>query len=407
VCVRVTARSWAPVIWLRSPWGVSPVLGLLLFPIGAAAQGADPASPFPLVSAWTLNAGAAPSTPLATDGRAAYFGTRDGQLLAVSVHDGRLRWSVPLATEIAPVADGERVFVSTAGAIEARAAGTGEIVWQAPLPAAPAAPAATRAGWLLVPLDTGDLLALNAASGALVWRRNVGALLSVSPEILGERVYGATADGRVLALDIRDGSPVWDRKLGGRIGGLRVTEDRIYAGSHDNFLYVLASDTGRQAWRWRTGGTVIGVPALDERHIYIVSLDNLMRALDLRGGSQRWRTSLAFRPITGPLRLGQTLIAAGRSPELRGYAAATGRAVGHQPLGNELAVPPLVVAGPLPPQDWLIVLFSDGRLEALARRLAPDLAPLERLPGVPLGPTDGWPAPPDRAAEKPAPPEPR
>jgi outer membrane protein assembly factor BamB len=393
VHVRVGATSWALAVWRRRVWGVSLATGLLLAPAGAAAQVPDAASVFPLVTAWSVEVGAPASTNLATDGSAVYLGTRAGQVVAVSLRDGHLRWSVPLDTAITPAVDGERVFVSTADAIDARSAAAGERVWHTPLPASPVVRPAAHAGWLLVPLDTGELLALNGTTGAQVWRRSLGATLSVTPEVLGEHVYCATSDGRVVALDIRDGSLAWDRQIGGRIRGLLVTGERVYAGSDDNFFYVLALADGRQAWRWRAGGTIIGVPALDERHIYIVSLDNLMRALDRRNGSQRWRTALAFRPITGPLRIGDTLVAAGRSPELRGYAAANGRPAGQQALGNEIAAPPVIVPGPLPGHELLLVLYGDGRLQALARRLVPDLAPLDQLPGVPLGPIDAPPRP--------------
>ena len=91
-------------------------------------------------------------------------------------------------------------------------------------------------------------------------------------------------DGRVVALQVESGEPVWERRLGGAPNDMLALDDRLYVGSADNFFYCLDADDGEVAWRWRTGADVIGAPVADDRRVYFVSLDNVLRALDLRRG---------------------------------------------------------------------------------------------------------------------------
>ena len=120
-----------------------------------------------------------------------------------------------------------------------------------------------------------------------------------------------------MALRVATGDPVWERRLGGAPTGLLATDDRLYAGSTDNFFYALDSRDGRVAWRWRTGADLVGIPVVDERHVYFVSLDNALRALSRKSGVQRWLRLLPLRPTRGPLEVGGTLIVSGIAPMLR------------------------------------------------------------------------------------------
>ena len=110
----------------------------------------------------------------------------------------------------------------------------------------------------------------------------------------------------------------------GAATGLLALDERVYAGSNDNFFYALEAADGRIAWRWRTGADVVGVPVADERNIYFVSLDNVLRALSRRTGVQRWARLLPIRPTRGPQKVEPALIVSGIAPTLRAYNMATG-----------------------------------------------------------------------------------
>ena len=98
---------------------------------------------------------------------------------------------------------------------------------------------------------------------------------------------------------------------GGLLRGLEAAEDG--AGT---VPYALDAADGRVHWRWRTGADVVGVPVVDERNIYFVSLDNVLRALSRRTGVQQWARLLPLRPTRGPLKVDPTIIVSGVAPAL-------------------------------------------------------------------------------------------
>ena len=64
------------------------------------------------------------------------------------------------------------------------------------------------------------------------------------------------------------------------------------------------AEDGRVDWRWRTGGDVIGRPMADDRHVYFVAPDNVLRAMNLVTGGQQWMRPLPLRPAWGATKAG-------------------------------------------------------------------------------------------------------
>jgi len=151
-------------------------------------------------------------------------------------------------------------------------------------------------------------------------------------------------------------------------------------------LYCLLAADGQIDWRWRTGGDVIGVPAADAERVYFVSLDNVLRALDLKSGGQRWKTALPFRPSRGPVLAGDALIVSGLSTSARAYSARDGKPAGEIAPGAELAAAPHLVVQGANGQPMLIVVTRDiakgATVTALARSFDPPLAPFAPLPNI-------------------------
>ena len=130
-------------------------------------------------------------------------------------------------------------------------------------------------------------------------------MIHASATIADDRVYVPMTDGRIVALQIETGEPVWEHRLGGAPNEIQATSDFVYAGSTDNYFYALRARDGLIAWRWPTGGNVVGRPVVDNRLVYFVSFDNVLRALDKNTGNQRWKRPLAFRPTRGLVVMGE------------------------------------------------------------------------------------------------------
>lgn len=387
--VVLTTRYCGDAVRRRSLWGraLRVVLCALaaLVALPGPVRAADDLPFFPVTVAWETRLDSAPAArPAFVDG-VAVVALRDATLAVVRLETGALAWRVAKSTSVVPAADDRHVYVYADAAVEALDRQSGELAWRVPLHAAPTARMVARAGWLFVPGAGGHLFAFNGVSGQLVWRRTFDGRLTVPPAIDGDRLAVGLDDGRVALLDLPTGTTVWAQRLGGAVTGLQMDAERVYAGSRDRFLYCLRARDGRMAWRWRTGGDVVGSALLDERHVYFASLDNLVRALDRQNGAQRWHKPVKSRALGGPVRAGDTVIVAGLTPEVQGFHWRDGDSRGPFTTAAELAAPPYVHPRPIARGgDLLVVLLADGTLLGARRRIEPPVVPLLTIPGLPV-----------------------
>ncbi len=274
--------------------------------VGATGP-APPEAPalFPLRPVWTLALTSSLAVPPAFHGSRGYFPIDGDRLAAYDLDTGEELWRMPARTQSKPAAGEGLVFIAEPEALAALREADGSEAWRLPLTERLAAPLVWDNGWLIAATASGTLLALRGLDGHLVWRRDLGSPLSAPPALAADRVYAPAKDGRIIALRVDTGEPLWERRLGGTPSGMLALDDRLYVGSDDNFFYCLTARHGQIDWRWRTGGDVVGTAVVDERRVYFVSFDNILRALDRRSGAQRWKRPLPLRPLTGALMAGE------------------------------------------------------------------------------------------------------
>ncbi len=279
------------------------------------------------------------------------------------------------------------VFCVEPAEIVARRITDGSVAWRQPLTDDSSVAPTWAAGWLIVVTAKGSATMFRATDGKVFWTREIGSPANASPAVAGDRLYIPTSDGRVVALFVETGESAWERRLGGAANDVLVIEDRLYTGSKDNFLYCILTKNGAVDWRWRTGGDVIGHPAVDDHHIYFVSLDNILRSLNRISGSQQWMRPLPVRPVWGPLKVIDRLIVGGQAAKLHGFNLKDGASAGTLEAGAEVAAAPHLVSDASALLPVVLVVTRDIAKGAAARlvtrRLEPEGTPLnDPLPNV-------------------------
>jgi outer membrane protein assembly factor BamB len=354
----------------------------------ATAAPSAPSSPlglFPVYQAWNQPLDKAVTAPPAFAGHRAFFPVEGGAIAAIDVDSGKPEWTAPADPSSTPASGEGLLFVAEPTAILALDQETGETAWRVPFETELAVPLVWDNGWLIGADVDGTLLAFRAKDGTLIWKKAFGTRVHAPPALAADRVYAALEDNRVVAMEVSTGSAVWERKLGGAPNEMLALDDRVYVGSDDNFLYCLLASDGEIGWRWRTGGDVIGVPVVDDRRVYFVSRDNVLRALDRRSGSQRWKRALPGRPTRGPVRAGAVLLVSGVAPKVSAFAIGDGAPVTEITASGELAAAPFVsdVAGV--PQVVIVArdLAKGTRVIGFRRTIDPRMdTPLPTLPGA-------------------------
>jgi outer membrane protein assembly factor BamB len=309
----------------------------------------------------------------------------DGTLAAVDLERGAPRWRIDIAVSSTPAVGGGRVFVASEGDIVAVEAASGAEVWRVSLPGTLAAPLDWDTGWLLASTTDGDLAAFRAQDGELLWRAGVGAPIAAGPSPALDRLYAGLDDGRVIAVDLATGAVRWERRLAGRITGLAAFDDQLITGTTENEVLSLGLVRGEQRWRIRVGGDPVGPASADDRHIYFAALDNVLRAVDRGSGNLRWMQPLPSRPSAGPLLVGTAVFVPFVSTALNAFAAADGKPLYAISASGELAGRPHLRTAGFITGARLVTMSRDGHLRGFGEAMEAPPAPLAVLPGVSVG----------------------
>ncbi len=285
---------------------------------------------------------------LAVDQGTLYAVNGLGELVALDAAKGVMKWrsNFHAPARSAPTVVEGRVFLTT---IEDRLAGVwrrtmagnfGTIRRANPTTSVLGLPAPAYADGLVVAgFGSGELTAVHAESGTVVWTDSLAANV----------VGGGVADFSAIR-----GLPV-------------VTNGRVYAISMGGLMIANDLPTGRRLWERQVGGEDHPWAAGD--WIFIVSLEQRIAAITREDGRVAWVAELPRwedpekqkDPITwyGPLLVGDRLVVAGTSEMALAVSPYTGDILGQQKLSGKASLGPIAVAG------TVFVVTDDGRLLAL------------------------------------------
>ncbi len=330
---------------------------------------------------WTVVFESAPAAPAGFDLNAAYVPLKSGELVAVGLERGEIRWKLELATAFTPATGDGLVFAAGDGVVLAFEDRTGKTAWRTPLEGTLASPVFFDAGFLLVSKSDGELVGIRAEDGTILWRHNLNAPPVIAPAASGDRLFVGLKGGQVVAIDRDAGQPLWSVALPEDATGLLALEDQLVVGTRANRMLSLDPQRGRTRWDWRVGADVTGAAVADDKRIYFAARDNMLRALDRGNGNLRWKQALPSRTAGGPLRTGDVVIVPTVAADVPVYWADTGKPAFVIKAAGELASVPYVREGQRPTTTRLVWITREGTLQGFAVRYEAPPAALDQLPG--------------------------
>ena len=215
-----------------------------------------------------------------------------------------------------PIVGGGMVFVidseSQLGAFDAK---TGDDVWQVELPPEEeddgffGGGLAYEAGRVFATTGFGQVIALEAKTGKILWRRGLSAPMRSAPTVRDNRVYALTATNKLFALDGDTGETIWSHSgieeatnlLGG--GSPAVDAGVIVVPYSSGEIFALRIENGQELWSdslsdaRRVQGAISisairGRPIIDRGLGFAVSNSGLLVAINLRTGRRLWDRSV-------------------------------------------------------------------------------------------------------------------
>jgi len=226
----------------------------------------------------------------------------------------------------APVAAGGRVFTLDSRATLTATSTGGATLWQADIARpgdrtedATGSGLAAEGGRVFVTTGFAELVALDAATGAVLWRQDFDAGVGGAPTVANGVVYTLARDGSAWAVDAADGKVIW--QVAGTPGA--------------------------------AGMSGVSAPALSGKFVIFPFASGQMLAVDRATGIPAWQAQVAGgRPgrgyaivsdLTGdPVVVGNTVYAGSSAGKLGAFDATTGETLW---TANEGAMSPVQVAG--------------------------------------------------------------
>ena len=212
--------------------------------------------------------------------------------------------------EFPPVVEHGRLYVGTnLGRFLALDAASGEILWEHEFGRCIASSPALFEDLVLVALmdpspckqhdqqAPGFLVALEAGSGEEVWRFEAGVIES-SPLVVEGVAYFGSWDRRIYAVDARSGKKRWDVSTGDRVkGAASFRNGTVFIGSYDGRVYALDAASGDPVWSasgqsgFSAGGRIYSTPALAYGRVFVGNLDGKVYAYGAKSGDLIWSRS--------------------------------------------------------------------------------------------------------------------
>jgi outer membrane protein assembly factor BamB len=198
------------------------------------------------------------------------------------------------------------------GMLWALSAQNGTPRWKAKIGSVSTTPAVDR-GWLYVGTDDGELVSVDAQTGAVKWRYASRGPIGEPPVVVGDLVLFANEADQVSAVDALTGKFRWQYRsetpeeytLRGH-AGLAVDGDLVFTGFANGSLVALRTTTGSVAWLASlTAGSdrfvdVDSTPVVVGGTVYATSSSGGAYALDKATGLVRWQMPLSDGPKSQP-----------------------------------------------------------------------------------------------------------
>ncbi|KKO49726.1 serine/threonine protein kinase [Arsukibacterium sp. MJ3] len=225
--------------------------------------------------------------PLIRDDKV-YAASREGIVVAKSLSNGRTLWSFDLRNE------GKSSLLSRFSADTARISGG----------------IGFSADKLYLGTENGEVFALDATSGQLIWRVPVKGEVLASPATGDGLVVVATTAGNLIGLDPDSGEQRWifeDEQPALTIRGVSepvIEAGGVVYGSGTGRVGILLAERGYQAWEEAIalpqGSTdlsrlvdVDAKPIIVAGTLYTISFNGELVAMELRSGRQLWKRDYA------------------------------------------------------------------------------------------------------------------
>jgi len=206
-----------------------------------------------------------------------YFGSSDGKLYALTVSTGQLNWSFETGAMInqsGPSLVNGVIYVGSRDSyLYAVDANSGTLIWKYfanGISLEQSSPTVANGivyigGWYDISFGTkGNLYAINTTTGNLVWEKLLNTGISSSPCVANGKLYITADDLKIHALDAASGAGLWEKEILPNSASPAVSNGMVYVGGGgSHYFYAFDASTGAEIWKFPvTNGFMFSSPLI-------------------------------------------------------------------------------------------------------------------------------------------------
>lgn len=297
--------------------------------------------------AWRYDTGGELRSTPAISGAVAYFGTRNGYLVALDLLTRQPKWSFDLGgypVRSSPAIADRTVYLADGFSVFAIDADTGQQRWKMAIDYAGESSPTVANGIVYVASKKNHIYAIDAETGKQRWFFKTSGLLFGSPSVSEQTVVIGGDDGKLFALDRGNGHLVWKNEFDAGIYSTpAIDNDRVYVTLRDRTTVALDLSSGKELWSYPVGGSAS--PAVAAGVVYIGSDDGALYAIDAAtGGNPRWLFATGTPAVRAPVIAGHEVYFS-TGATITSLNRETGKVVWQYPIGDDVTTELVVLDG--------------------------------------------------------------
>ena len=307
---------------------------------------------------WTFEAGEAIESSAAISDGTVYVGSQAGELLAIDLRSGRLRWKYKASEAIgesSPCVSNGIVYIGDlSGVFHAVDVQTGKALWTFKTASEIKSSPVVVGDRVLIGSYDETLYCLMARTGTEVWRFRINgpvhctvgvagdiayisgcdevfrairisdgkevfqvsseAYTGASPALQGTHAYFGTFSNEVLGVSLEKKQVVWRYENKQRqfpfYSSAALAQGRVILGGRDKQVHCLDAISGKAIWTFATQAKVDSSAAVSGSRVYIGSNDGRFYVLDIEKGAKLWEFE-AGAPLSASPAIGEGRVVIG------------------------------------------------------------------------------------------------
>ncbi len=311
-----------------------------------------------------------------------------------------------------PVIGGGRVYViDSASVVSAYGTAGGKRLWETELTPDEedeghiAGGVAYDNGRIFASTGFAQVIALDAATGAEIWRQPISSPARSAPTVRGGRVFVTTVDNKLFAINADNGEGLWTHtgvaESASLLGGASPAAGNgvVVVPYTSGELVALKAESGRLLWQESMSAIIRtdvvsnlahirGYPVIDRGRVIAISHGGVMAAFDLRNGRRLWQKEIGG--AQSPWVAGDYIFVITNDAEIAAVSRNNGGIYWVRALPRyedpEDQENPIIWTGPILASDRLIVAGSHGRALAISPYSGRILGGIELPSGVSVPP---------------------